>query len=268
MAYALGGKFYLQPTGKVSGFAWPLMRGPAFAIDEETSGLARLPADGRKDPSPMEMCEAVERYYNEGVNIVGMGENDTGAAFAGYGEPLLRLQAVTEAATLIRERRHGVPLRVVTTGLGDVGDVSDVASQLAGAGISAATVNLLAATPDAFERRVSALSETYRELLGDDAKDALPVRAGAFGAVCTLVEALSEKGTSGALVDWAKRNLNRNVVRVGGTILALLIGTTHGLQRPDVALETLPEDVQQELAAMDPRAAFLEAGSWLVRGAR
>ena len=123
-----------------------------------------------------------------------MGENDTGAAFAGYGEPLLRLQAVTEAATLIRERRHGVPLRVVTTGLGDVGDVSDVASQLAGAGISAATVNLLAATPDAFERRVSALSETYRELLGDDAKDALPVRAGAFGAVCTLVEALSEKG--------------------------------------------------------------------------
>ena len=194
VAYALGGKFYLQPTGKVSGFAWPLMRGPAFAIDEETSGLARLPADGRKDPSPMEMCEAVERYYSEGVNIVGMGENDTGAAFAGYGEPLLRLQAVTEAATLIRERRHGVPLRVVTTGLGDVGDVSDVASQLAGAGISAATVNLLAATPDAFERRVRALSETYRELLGDDAKDALPVRAGAFGAVCTLVEALSEKG--------------------------------------------------------------------------
>ena len=49
-------------------------------------------------------------------------------------------------------------------------------------------------------------------------------------------------------------------------LLALLIGTTHGLQRPDVALETLPEDVQQDLAAMDPRAAFLEAGIWLVRG--
>lgn len=50
-------------------------------------------------------------------------------------------------------------------------------------------------------------------------------------------------------------------------LLALLIGTTHALQRPDVALEPLPKDVQQDLAAMDPRAAFLEAGLWLVRGA-
>lgn len=50
-------------------------------------------------------------------------------------------------------------------------------------------------------------------------------------------------------------------------LLALLIGTTHALQRPDVALETLPDDVQHDLASMDPRAAFLEAGVWLVRGA-
>ncbi len=50
-------------------------------------------------------------------------------------------------------------------------------------------------------------------------------------------------------------------------LLALLIGTTHALQRPDVALEPLPEDVQRDLASMDPRAAFLEAGLWLVRGA-
>ena len=50
-------------------------------------------------------------------------------------------------------------------------------------------------------------------------------------------------------------------------LLALLIGTTHGLQRPKIDFETLPEDVQQELAAMDPRAACLEGALWLVRGA-
>jgi AcrR family transcriptional regulator len=50
-------------------------------------------------------------------------------------------------------------------------------------------------------------------------------------------------------------------------LLALLIGTTHGLQRPDVDLEALPEDVQQDLAAMDPRGAFLQSALWLVRGA-
>jgi AcrR family transcriptional regulator len=49
--------------------------------------------------------------------------------------------------------------------------------------------------------------------------------------------------------------------------LALLIGTTEALQRPDIDLETLPEDVQEDLAALDPRGAFLEAGAWLVRGA-
>lgn len=51
-------------------------------------------------------------------------------------------------------------------------------------------------------------------------------------------------------------------------LLALLIGTTHALQRPDVALERLPPDVQGDLAAMNPREAFLEAGVWLVAGAR
>lgn len=50
-------------------------------------------------------------------------------------------------------------------------------------------------------------------------------------------------------------------------LLALLIGTTHALQRPDVDLEPLPDDVREELAAMNPRAAFLEAGLWLIRGA-
>ena len=50
-------------------------------------------------------------------------------------------------------------------------------------------------------------------------------------------------------------------------LLALLIGTTHALQQPDIATETLPRDVQQDLAALDPRGAFLEAGLWLVRGA-
>ena len=50
-------------------------------------------------------------------------------------------------------------------------------------------------------------------------------------------------------------------------LLALLIGTTYALQRPDVELAPLPDDVRQFLAAMDPRAAFIEAALWMVRGA-
>jgi len=50
-------------------------------------------------------------------------------------------------------------------------------------------------------------------------------------------------------------------------LLALLVGTTHALQRPDVDLASLPEDVQEQLGAMNPREAFMESGAWLVRGA-
>lgn len=50
-------------------------------------------------------------------------------------------------------------------------------------------------------------------------------------------------------------------------LLGLLVGTTLALQRPDVPWDDLPDDVRQDLAAMDPREAFLEAGRWMLRGA-
>jgi MoaA/NifB/PqqE/SkfB family radical SAM enzyme len=37
--------------------------------------------------------------------------------FAGMGEPLLRLNTLSNAAILIKDKRHGVPLRVKTNGL-------------------------------------------------------------------------------------------------------------------------------------------------------
>lgn len=76
------------------------------------------------------------------------------------------------------------------------------------------------------------------------------------------VQALSEAGRGGALVDWARRHLNRNVVRGIGTAVTLLLGWVLGMglfrvtppppdHRADDA-RALAQAVGQDLAALVP----------------
>jgi hypothetical protein len=106
-------------------------RGPKFS-------LPNLPTD--YEPSAQEMFDAVEDAYTNddrkvSAGALGMGEADEGIVFAGTGEPLLRLDRVLEAAQLIKEARHGVPLRLSSTGLGSRKDAGPTTSQLFESGI-------------------------------------------------------------------------------------------------------------------------------------
>ncbi len=57
---------------------------------------------GSFEPSPDNLASEVESYYTSpDVTIVGMGENDHGVTFAGYGEPLLRSDALLETGIKI-----------------------------------------------------------------------------------------------------------------------------------------------------------------------
>ena len=200
-----GGRLYLQPSGLVNGFPWPLLRGPAFLptllASGSDSGLVPLAPDGSSDPTAAEMADVVERYYevldenNQGV--IGMGENDTGATFAGIGEPTFRLDEICDAARIIHERRHGVPLRLVTTMLpADVGGADDVAQRIADARISDVTINLCAENPKAFQTCTDALVEQYTLENPNEAKHAVPVPTDAFANICALIEALSTRGVA------------------------------------------------------------------------
>ena len=74
------------------------------------------------------------------------------------------------------------------------------------------------------------------------------------------VSALSEQGRSGAAVDWARRLLNRNVVRAGGTLIALAFGWVLGkglFQQVPPAPDFRAEDARADLRTYEARVAAL-----------
>ena len=82
---------------------------------------------------------------------VGMGESDEGVVFSGTGEPLNAIETILEAASLIKETRHGLPLKLHTTGLFNSNeasiDVSEVSLKLMENGIEFVTWFLPSADP-------------------------------------------------------------------------------------------------------------------------
>jgi pyruvate-formate lyase-activating enzyme len=117
----------------------------------------------------------------EGRDIIGTGENDPGVCFAGFGEPLLRLDTLRETVRLVRETRHGIPWRINTNGLHGV----EVAQQVAEFAVDhdgrhpfVVSVMLAAHTPPAY------------------AKQMKPVGDRGFNDVCNFVMALSEAGVT------------------------------------------------------------------------
>ena len=98
----------------------------------KSSGFAMLE---EPEPTAEELTAVVNAAYDSegegGRTIIGVGENDAGVCFAGYGEPLLRLETLRETVRLVRESRHGVPWRVNTNGLHGV----EVAEALAEFGV-------------------------------------------------------------------------------------------------------------------------------------
>jgi MoaA/NifB/PqqE/SkfB family radical SAM enzyme len=84
--------------------------------------------------------------FERGFIRVGSMESEP-ITFAGMGEPLLRLDTLTEAARLTKTARHGAQLRLKTSGLVPSADSADTVARLVDAGIKSFSVALNAATP-------------------------------------------------------------------------------------------------------------------------
>mmetsp|Transcript_10718 Transcript_10718/g.27072 ORF Transcript_10718/g.27072 Transcript_10718/m.27072 type:complete len:221 (+) Transcript_10718:228-890(+) len=177
LAYWLGTRLYVAVTNRCNATPLIVARGPSFALPAD-SGFAKLESDEPADePTPQEIFEVVDSAYESDgrKRVIGMGEDDTGVTFAGYGEPLLRLDTVIESATLIRERRHGVPLRLKTNGLVPGGDNTAAVAQLVEAGVMSASVLLPGPDPMSF-------AKVHPQAEGD------------FGSLCDFVAQLAGSG--------------------------------------------------------------------------
>lgn len=161
--------------------ALPLMshRGPSFKLPA-SSGWAKLEED--YEPSAKELFDIVHDAYetNEKKQIVGMGENDTPVTFAGYGEPLLRLDTAAEATGLIREYRHGVKFRMETSGLLLQCDLTRSIQKILDARISEVSVFLPAADP-----------VSYKKEMGGKLGDGYD-----FQGLCSFIASLAEAGVT------------------------------------------------------------------------
>ena len=145
LSYILSNTLYIAITDVSNANTLISTRGPSFVMPPE-SGFQPL---GEYEPDAEELAAIVDRHYAEAVDITGLGENDNGVAFAGLGEPTLRLDTLLATVQAVRERRHGVPFRVITNGL--VPDPVSTAEALYSAGVKRASVSLMTSNPKQYK---------------------------------------------------------------------------------------------------------------------
>ena len=171
LTYTIADKLYVSLTNECQkNLVKTLMetRGPQFKFS-----LPKL----ERNPSVEEVCVAIDAHYSR-AKIVGMGENDSGVTFAGIGDPLTRLDALEHIVHKIREKRHGVVLRVMTNGLYDV----QTARRAADLKLETYTVSLTSGEPEQWKR------VTLRDDVNDDADFF------SLSDWCAFVDALAQSG--------------------------------------------------------------------------
>ena len=135
IAYRGKGNIYLNITNRCSSDCRFCLRGFTDEVYGEPLVLAG-------EPSIAEIERAIELEYLDGPADE--------VVFCGFGEPTLRLDAVTAVSAWLRSRR--LPSRLVTNGHGQlVNPYTEVVPALARAGLTAATVSLNAADPETYE---------------------------------------------------------------------------------------------------------------------
>lgn len=192
LTYWLGSSFYVSLTNRCNSTSLIAARGPSFEMPKE-SGFCFLPDD--YEPSAQDVSDAVHAAYATDDRKVSesMGESDEGVIFAGAGEPLLRLDELTEACRNIKEERHGVPLRVNTNGL--VLDAESVVNALKESGVGSVSVLMLGANP-----------KQYAEFMQ-------PADGLEFGHACSFVCAAVEGGIDVTCTTVQRPEINVSDVR-------------------------------------------------------
>lgn len=134
-AYVVRGAPYLSLTNECNcGISLLKSRGPSFSMPP-TTGFS--PLIHSAEPTSAELSAIVKEIYRDpDADRGSMGETDPGVVFAGYGEPLLRVDTLLDTVKLVKEEQNGVPFRINTNGL-FFEDDDDVVQKLLDSGLVA-----------------------------------------------------------------------------------------------------------------------------------
>jgi TatD family-associated radical SAM protein len=169
LSYWIGSKLYLALTNECNSVTKLAARGPNFPWAKTFEPLSR-----GYEPSAQEVFDAVDSAFKNGKIAVGSMESDE-ISIAGLGEPLLRLDTLLRATELIKEKYHGVPLRLKTNGLIPSVKSAAIVKSLKNAGIDQMSVTLMTDNPKQFD-------------------EIMAPQGASFSDVCAFIIACSEAG--------------------------------------------------------------------------
>lgn len=127
-------------------------------------------------PTAEQVLDAIELAYQQNYEQAASTEFELqGIAFAGIGDPLLAMDLLTTVLPVLKNRRHGVPITLLTYGLVPASKAAAVCQQLMQLGVEQLEVFLPAANPPAYQQLVQP-------------------KTGSFSDVCQFIHSAAESG--------------------------------------------------------------------------
>jgi TatD family-associated radical SAM protein len=198
ISYWFNKKLYLTVTAqRWTKHSLLQLKGPSFHLPKEAEWVTT----SDYEPTAEELVKEVDDAFSKELIGVNSMKSDE-ITFGGIGDPLCRLDSITEAARTIKESRHGVPLRLMTFGLVPPPRVTEVVASLKESGIKNISVSLLADNP-----------MVYNDLVG-------PTQGRAFTDVLNFITIAAENGLTVTCTAVEKPGINIGNVRS----LALSLG--------------------------------------------
>lgn len=112
------------------------------------AGQLDKPHELTLSPSPAQILEALEDAYAQGYEQSASTEFELkGIALAGSGDPLSHLDVVAEVLPIFKQKRHGVPVSVVTAGVVPAVEAKAMCQRLDTYGVERLKIFLPAANP-------------------------------------------------------------------------------------------------------------------------
>ena len=167
ITYMLKNKLYIDFCTKSLGIPLVLQRGPSFEMPKDSDFIPpnSTERDGKIDPTPLEIYQAIGKIYDTGYDTEGTREDElNGIVFAGYGDPLIRLDELIETTQGILTARPGSPIRVNTLGLVDKTIAFDTAQKLKDSGLESISVAIAADNPPLYDELVQPTECNFQDV--------------------------------------------------------------------------------------------------------